>query len=276
MSIVHLHLVSDSTGETVHSLGRACAVQFESVDIQEHLWPLTRSNEQIDAVLQGVKKNPGLVLYSLVEEDVRKTLDDGCREQGVPTVSVLDPIFAAFANHLGLHKRGLPGRQHVLDEEYFQRIDAMQFALAHDDGQGVYDIDESDVILTGVSRTSKSPTCIYLANRGVKAANVPYVPGIALPEELLALKGENCPLIVGLTKDPAQLVQIRRNRLRMIEEHADTDYVDLETVREEVSTARRFFNERGWPIIDVSRRSIEETAAAILQKMEQRQSTKDE
>ena len=163
-------------------------------------------------------------------------------------------------------------RQHILDDEYFQRIDAMQFALNHDDGQGLWNLAASDVILTGVSRTSKSPTCLYLANRGLKAANVPIVPGVPLPDELLAFTNQpNEPLVIGLTKDPARLVQVRRNRLRMISEDRDTDYVDLETVRSEVNSARRVFMDQGWPIIDVTRRSIEETAASILQVYESRE-----
>ena len=272
MSQVHVHLISDSTGETVHSLARACFVQFEDVVVQEHSWPLIRTAAQVEKILQGIAKAPGPVLYTLVNKDVRERLEEGCRGLGVPTISVMDPIIAAFSKYLGVESRGLPGRQHILDDEYFQRIDAMQFALNHDDGQGLWNLGASDVILTGVSRTSKSPTCLYLANRGLKAANVPIVPGVPLPEELLAFKnGPNEPLVVGLTKDPARLVQVRRNRLRMIADDRDTDYVDLETVRSEVNSARRLFMDQGWPIIDVTRRSIEETAASILQVYESRE-----
>lgn len=272
MSQVHVHLISDSTGETVHSLARACFVQFEDTHVQEHSWPLIRTAAQVEKILQGISGSPGPVLYTLVNKDVRTRLEEGCRELGVPTISVMDPIIAAFSKYLGVESRDLPGRQHILDDEYFQRIDAMQFALNHDDGQGLWNLAASDVILTGVSRTSKSPTCLYLANRGLKAANVPIVPGVPLPEELLAFKNQpNEPLVIGLTKDPARLVQVRRNRLRMISEDRDTDYVDLETVRSEVNSARRTFMDQGWPIIDVTRRSIEETAASILQVYESRE-----
>ncbi len=271
MSQVHVHLISDSTGETVHSLARACFVQFEDTHVQEHSWPLIRTAAQVEKILEGIAQAPGPILYTLVNKDVRTRLEDGCRELGVPTISVMDPIIAAFSKYLGVESRDLPGRQHILDDEYFQRIDAMQFALNHDDGQGLWNLAASDVILTGVSRTSKSPTCLYLANRGLKAANVPIVPGVPLPDELLAFTNQpGEPLVIGLTKDPARLVQVRRNRLRMISEDRDTDYVDLETVRSEVNSARRVFMDQGWPIIDVTRRSIEETAASILQVYESR------
>jgi regulator of PEP synthase PpsR (kinase-PPPase family) len=269
---VHVHLISDSTGETVHSLAKACLVQFEDTDVVEHSWPLIRTAAQVDKILLAVSQNPGIVLYTLVNKDVRERIDTGCRQLAVPAISVLDPIIAAFSKYLGEESRDMPGRQHLLDDEYFERIEAMQFALNHDDGQGLWNLAASDVILTGVSRTSKSPTCLYLANRGIKAANVPIVPGVPLPAELLTFTNKpNEPLVVGLTKDPARLVQVRRNRLRMISEDRETDYVDLETVRAEVNAARRTFVEQGWPIIDVSRRSIEETAASIMQHLETRE-----
>ncbi len=272
MTQVHVHLISDSTGETVHSLAKACLVQFEDTHVVEHSWPLIRTAAQVDKILMAVSQNPGIVLYTLVNKDVRERIDTGCRQLGVPAISVLDPIIAAFSKYLGEESRDMPGRQHLLDDEYFERIEAMQFALNHDDGQGLWNLAASDVILTGVSRTSKSPTCLYLANRGIKAANVPIVPGVPLPAELLTFTNKpDEPLVVGLTKDPARLVQVRRNRLRMISEDRETDYVDLETVRAEVNAARRTFVEQGWPIIDVSRRSIEETAASIMQHLETRE-----
>ena len=269
---VHLHLVSDSTGETVHGLARACIVQFEGVHGEEHLWTLIRSPAQLDRVLDAIRRTPGIVMFTLVNDEMRQKLVAACREIQVPCLSVLDPFIDSFASYLGRASRDQPGRQHALDAEYFGRIDAMQFALTHDDGQGLWNLRNADVVLTGVSRTSKTPTCIYLANRGIKAANVPFVPGVGLPDELLAIgsaPGE--PLVVGLTKDPARLVQIRKNRLRMIADANDeTDYVDLDTVTEEVATCRRLCTQRGWPVIDVSRRSIEETAAAVLKHYEKR------
>jgi regulator of PEP synthase PpsR (kinase-PPPase family) len=258
----HLHLVSDATGETVRNVVRACLVQFEGIDVVEHMWPLVRTKGQLDKVLEAIGKQPGLVLFTVVDTSLRTALTNGLRKLKVPHTSVLDPIMGSLANYLGLQSRNLPGRQHELDAEYFSRIDAMQFVLAHDDGQATWDLDHADVVLVGVSRTSKTPTCIYLANRGIKAANVPLVPGAAVPSELLEARH---PLIVGLTKDPVSLVQIRRNRLRTLNESENTDYTDLEIVKQELAAARRLFSEHDWPTIDVTRRSIEETAAAILQ-----------
>ena len=267
MTMHHLHMVSDATGETVHSVVRACMVQFEGVQVAEHMWSLVRSRAQLDKVLTMIAEQPGMVLFTLVDKQLQSHLVNELRKLKVPHISVLDPVIGALASHLGLQSRNLPGRQHELDAEYFSRIDAMQFVLTHDDGQATWDLDHADIVLVGVSRTSKTPTCIYLANRGIKAANVAVVPGMVIPPEL----GEaRHPLIVGLTKDPVRLVQIRRNRLRTLNESEDTDSTDLDTVKRELGAARRIFTEHGWPVIDVTRRSIEETAAAILQLYDER------
>jgi [pyruvate, water dikinase]-phosphate phosphotransferase / [pyruvate, water dikinase] kinase len=255
----HLHLVSDSTGDTVHSVARACLVQFDAQAI-EHVWSMVRTPGQLDRVIASVEANPGIVLYTLVNDTLRQALQEGCRRLQVTTIPVLDPVLGAMAAFLGRESRGLPGKQHLLDNEYFARIDAMTFAINHDDGQSSWGIDDSDVCLVGVSRTSKTPTSLYLANRGIKAANVPFVPGVPLPPELISAKK---PLIVGLTNDPERLIHLRRNRLSMLDHNGETDYTDLEAVRAEVREARRVFAEHHWPVIDVTRRSIEETAAAI-------------
>ena len=268
----HLHLVSDSTGDTVHSVARACLVQFEDAEAIEHIWSMVRTKAQIDRVVAGVEANPGVVLFTLVNESLRSALQDGCRRLGVLVIPVLDPVIGALASHLGRQSRGLPGRQHLLDNEYFARIDAMTFALNHDDGQSSWGLNDADVVLVGVSRTSKTPTCIYLANRGIKAANVPIVPGVALPPELAAATR---PLIVGLTNDPERLIQVRRNRLSMLHQDESTDYTDIEAVRSEVTQARRLFAQNHWPVIDVSRRSIEETAASILKLLARRHGTEE-
>jgi hypothetical protein len=260
MNKFHLHLVSDATGETVQSVARACLVQFAEAEPQEHMWPLVRSPRQLDEVIDGIQTNPGFVLFTLVNDENRNRLVEACRKLQIPCLSVIDPIIAAFRGYLNAESRGLPGRQHVLDEEYFSRIEAMEFALIHDDGQSAWSLDQADVVLIGVSRTSKTPTCMYLANRGVKAANIPVVPNVPLPQELFDLEG---PVIVGLNKDPRRLVQIRRNRLNMLQQDGETDYVNPEAVAEEVSYAHRLFTSQKWPVIDVSRRSIEETAAEI-------------
>jgi len=258
----HLHLVSDATGETLNSVARACLVQFEGVDPEEHVWSLVRTKGQMDKVLRGIEEHPGPVLFTLVNTGLRDQLMEGCRRLDVPCIAVLDPVIHRLATWFEVAIRGRPGLQHVLDAEYFERMDAMNFALAHDDGQLTEDLNLADVVLVGVSRTSKTPTCIYLANRGIKAANVPVVPGCPVPPSLLSATR---PLVVGLTKDPTQLVQVRRNRLRMIaKDQSETEYVDPESVREEVSMARKLCQRQGWPVIDVSRRSVEETAATIM------------
>ena len=262
MTIHHLHLVSDATGETINSVARACLVQFEGVEPIEHVWSLIRTKGQMTKVLSRIDENPGPVLFTLVNEPLRDQLIEGCRHLDVPYIAVLDPVIHQLANCFGVEISGQPGLQHVLNAEYFGRIDAMNFALSHDDGQMPDQIDKADVVLVGVSRTSKTPTCIYLANRGLKAANIPVVPGCPLPDMLL---GVTQPLVIGLTKDPARLVQVRRNRLGMIAQGQDeTDYVDPEAVREEVAFARKLFHKHDWPVIDVTRRSIEETAATIM------------
>ncbi len=267
MTRFHLHLVSDSTGDTVHSVARACLVQFENSEAIEHIWSMVRTKAQIERVVSGIGANPGVVLYTLVDETLRAPLVEGCRRLQVPAIPVLDPVIAALGAYLGSQARGLPGQQHLLDSEYFQRIDAMTFALTHDDGQAAWGWNDADVILVGVSRTSKTPTCIYLANRGIKAANVPLVPGTEPPPELFRLSR---PLIVGLANDPERLIQVRRNRLTQFRQEERSDYTDIEAVRQEVAAARRLFNEHQWPVIDVTRRSIEETAAAVLKLLARR------
>jgi regulator of PEP synthase PpsR (kinase-PPPase family) len=264
----HVHLVSDSTGETVSSVARACLVQYEGIFVQEHVWSLIRTPGQMDKVMQAVERDRGPVLYTLVDPDLRDAVRDHCRKLQLPCVGVLDQAMSVLAVHFHSKSEQWPGRQHQLDDGYFDRIDAMHYTLAHDDGQSTHDLEEADVILVGPSRTSKTPTCVYLANRGIKAANIPFVPGMALPPELFAATR---PLVVGLTNDPERLIQVRRNRLSMLHQDERTDYTDVESVREEVATARRLFTERQWPVIDVSRRSIEETAAAVLKLLARRQ-----
>lgn len=268
MKEFHLHLVSDATGETINSVARACVIQFDQVRPIEHFWNLVRTSHQLDLVLEGIGANPGLVMFTLVDESLRRRLQEFCREQQVPCIPVLDPLINALAAYLGRESQSQPGKQHALDAEYFGRMAAMEYTLAHDDGQSSWDLHEADVILLGVSRTSKTPTCVYLANRGIKAANVPIVPGCPLPAELELVSR---PLIVGLTKDPDRLIQIRRNRLRLLNQGEGSDYVDPDLVKQEVVEARRLYSRKGWPVIDVTRRSIEETAAEIVMLLTRRQ-----
>lgn len=272
MKNLHLHLVSDATGETINNVARACLVQFPEVEPIEHTWSMVRSERQLKKVLDGIAANPGLVLFTFVDDSLRTALEEGCRGLNVPCIAVLDPVLGALASFFHMTARHIPGRQHMLDSEYFARIEAMNYVLAHDDGQMTRDLDKADVVLIGVSRTSKTPTSLYLANRGIKAANVPYVPGVPLPPEVETLTR---PLVVGLTCDPNALVQVRRNRLRMINDTEETSYTDIDTVKSEVTAARQLFARHGWPVLDVSRRSIEETAAAIMQMLAERQEAQE-
>ena len=268
----HIHLVSDATGETINSIARACLVQFEKVQAQEHFWSLIRSPRQLDMVMEGIRAWPGLVLYTFVDENLRRKLEEFCRSQNITSIPVLDPILKSMASHFGEASAQAPGKQHALDADYFARIDAMDFALAQDDGHGTERLADADVIILGVSRTSKTPTCIYLANRGIKAGNIPLIPGHPMPAEITKLTK---PMIIGLTKDPDNLVEIRRNRLHLLQQNEQTSYIDLEKVHEEVQTARRFFARIGCPVIDVTRRSIEETSAEIMMLLNKRSLEKE-
>jgi [pyruvate, water dikinase]-phosphate phosphotransferase / [pyruvate, water dikinase] kinase len=261
MSKFHLHLVSDATGETVTAVARAALVQFEGAEAIEHLWTLVRTRGQLMRVVERIAEHPGLVMFTVVDHVLRELLIEECRRRQIVSVSVLDPVLAALAGYLGAESQERPGGQHMLNAEYFHRIDAMQYCMSHDDGQNIERLNEADVVLVGVSRTSKTPTCIYLANRGIKAGNVPIVPKLPLPPVLSELDG---PMVVGLTASPERLVQIRRNRLLSLKADAETDYVDMEAVQQETALARRLFAQNGWPVIDVTRRSIEETAAAVM------------
>jgi [pyruvate, water dikinase]-phosphate phosphotransferase / [pyruvate, water dikinase] kinase len=257
----HLHLVSDSTGETLNAVAKAACAQFDMGHPIEHVYPLVRSRKQLERALLEIEGAPGLVLHTMVNQELREVLEAKCRELGQPSVAVIDPVMDLLGSYLGAEVSHRPGAQHELDAKYFKRIDALNYTMAHDDGQSAETLERADVVLVGVSRTSKTPTCIYLANRGIKAANVPIVLGVSLPEQIHTIAG---PLIVGLLASPERLIQIRRNRLLSLNEEAETDYVDLDAVRAEVAFARRLFGEKGWPVIDVTRRSIEETAAAVI------------
>lgn len=268
MSQLHLHLLSDSTGETLEVVAKACLAQFDGVDVLRHFWPMVRSEGHLDRVLDDIERRPGLVLYTLVNNNIRRELERNCRRRGIHAVSALDPVIDALSAVLGQQAKARPGRQHALDAAYFARVDAIQFSIAHDDGLGADNWEEADIVLAGVSRTSKTPTSIYLANRGYKVANIPLVPASPPPPSLFGLRH---PLVVGLTAGTDRLIQIRRNRLLSLNEKAETDYVDLDAVNEELAFARRIFADNGWPVIDVTRRSIEETAFAIVKLCEQRE-----
>lgn len=267
-SRIDLHLISDATGETLNSLARACLSQFEGIAAVQHRWPLIRSRFQLDRVLAGIEHEPGPVLYTLTDRSLRSELESFCERVGLPAVSVLDPTLDMLMAYAGTGIAGKPGRQHVLDADYFRRIDAMHYVLAHDDGQGDGGIIEADVILVGVSRSSKTPTSFCLANRGIKAANVPLVPGVA-PPAVLERAGRP---IIGLTLAVDALIAIRRHRLRVDSGSgmhvSENTYVEPESVKAELVAARRLCAEHSWPVIDVTRRSIEETATTVIQLMD--------
>ena len=258
----HVHLVSDSTGETLSTLLKASAARFETARPLEHVASLVRSHVQLDKVLARIEQAPGLVMFTIVDASMRRRLEVKCAELQVPAISVLDPLLNAVADYLGLEQTMRAGGQYELDEDYFRRISAVDYTLAHDDGQMVWDLESADVVLVGVSRTSKTPTCMYLANRGVKAANVPLVPTQDPPEELARLRN---PLVVGLTAAPDRLSSIRQTRLGNLAAEQDAEsYTDTGAVRTEVQKAKRYFARHRWPVIDVTKRSVEETAAKIL------------
>jgi regulator of PEP synthase PpsR (kinase-PPPase family) len=267
-SFFHLHLISDSTGETLVTVARAARAQYTNVSAVEHVYPAIRSNKQLDQVLAGIEEEPGVVLYTLLDEALIERLEDKCQDLGLPCLSILGPVLQLFQSHLAIESTQRIGAQHVLDSEYFKRMDALNYTMMHDDGQLTDGLERADVVLVGVSRTSKTPTSIYLANRGVKTANVPLVPGVPIPAQLEALER---PLVVGLYASPERIVQIRQNRLLGLNAgQEDGQYVNRDAVAEEVIFSRRLCAKYNWPIIDVTRRSIEETAAAVIALLRER------
>jgi len=264
----HLHMISDSTGETLIMVARAVAAQYSNVTPVEHVYPLVRSQKQLDRVLAEIEEAPGIVLFTLLEKDLVERLEAKCKEINIPSLSIIGPVMDLFRAYLGRETSKRVGAQHTLNAEYFKRIDALNYSMMHDDGQHPEGLEEADVVLIGVSRTSKTPTSIYLANRGVKTGNVPLVPGVPLAPQVEALTR---PLVVGLYASPERIVQIRENRLLGLKAHRDGDqYIDKTAVAEEISFSRRLCARHSWPMIDVTRRSIEETAAAVMRLLTER------
>ena len=242
--------------------GRAAAAQFQGAQALEHVYPLIRNRKQLFGVLDAIDGAPGIVLYTIVDAELASIIELRCRDMGLPCVSVLEPVINVFQSYLGAPSRRRVGAQHEMNEEYFRRIDALNFTMDHDDGQLPPDFDEADLVIIGISRTSKTPTSIYLANRGIKTANIPIVYGIPLPPALLAAKK---PLVVGLIASVDRIAQIRQNRLLGTTTNFQNEhYTDRALISEELKYARSLCERHNWPVIDVSRRSIEETAAAIL------------
>jgi len=268
----HLHMISDSTGETLITVARAVAAQYSNVSPVEHVYPLIRSQKQLDRVLAEIEEAPGIVLFTLLEKDLVERLEAKCQEINIPSLSIIGPVMQLFQAYLGTETSRRVGAQHTLNAEYFKRIDALNYTMIHDDGQHVEGLEDADIVLVGVSRTSKTPTSIYLANRGVRTANVPLVPGIPIPHQLETLTK---PLVVSLHASPERLIQIRQNRLLGLGAKAGDDaYTDRQAVTEEVAFARKLSLKFNWALLDVTRRSIEETAAAIMKLYADRQRQK--
>ncbi len=258
----HLHLISDATGETLTAVAKAAAVQYAQIRAIEHVHPLIRTKKQLERVLQEIESAPGIVLYTIVNPELADELNTCCKTLNIPCVPILDGIMKVFESYLGAPSRPTVGGQHVLDAEYFRRIDALNFTMIHDDGQLPDDLDEADIVVVGISRTSKTPTSIYLAQRGYKTANVPLVPEIPLPAQL---EQKSRAFIVGLVASPERISHVRRNRVINLGDRDLKDYVDRDSIEEEITFSRRLYTRNRWPVIDVTRRSVEETAAAILQ-----------
>ncbi len=259
---LQLHLVSDSTGETVHQVTRAALAQFNNVKISEHIWTLVRTPAHVETIGMAIKRNPGILIYSVVDGDTRIQIEKICRQAGIPSISVLDPLVTLLTSVLGYEGSGRPGRQHKMDNAYFERMAAVEFAVNHDDGINMERLAEAQILLVGVSRTSKTPTAMYLANRGYRVANYALVPHVGFP--LKYVEGKTSLFIVGLTTDAKRLLQVRRNRLQHLSDNSNESYADFDSINDELTTARKLFSSQGWPVLDVSRRSVEETAAAII------------
>lgn len=263
----HMHLVSDATGETLNTVARAATAYYAGYQPIEHIYTLVRTSKQLDRVISELEKQPGIVLFTIADHNLKQEIERRCEAMGTPCISILDPVIASLATYLNAKSKPQIGGQHVLNAEYFKRIDALNYTMAHDDGQMIADLDDADVILLGISRSSKTPTSIYLANRGIKTANVPLVPGVKPPPALLNVKK---PLVVGLVASAERIAQIRRHRLLTLNEGRDTTYTDRKAITQEILDMRKLCSANSWPVIDVTRRSIEETAAAVLNLLNQK------
>jgi len=265
--IINLHLISDSTGETLSSVARAVLSQFEKVESNDFIWSLIRTKPQLDRVLEAISKKPGIVLYTIMHDDLVEDLRKECYKLQLPCIPVLSHIIAEFSNYLKENISHAVGRQHLIDNEYFSRVDAISYTITHDDGQSSWDLYEADIIIVGVSRTSKSPTSVYLSCRGYKVANIPFVSIETIPTSLFEIKK---PLIVGLIINPEKLAQIRQSRLTSIGQEVSNNYIEIESIKEEIAESRKLFNRLNCPVIDVTKRSVEETSAKIIQLLQEK------
>lgn len=266
-SYFHLHLISDSTGETLTTIAKAAVVQYSRLKPIEHVYPLIRSKRQLGRVLKEVEQAPGIVLYTIVNKELSEDIERECKRLKVPSLHVLQPIMKTFESYLGAPHSAVVAGQHVVDAEYFRRIDALNFTMAHDDGRLPEDLNQADIVILGISRTSKTPTSIYLAQRGYKTTNLPLVPGIPLPNQLIEPHGS---FVIGLIAAPDRIAEIRRNRVQLLSDRALGGYVDRTEIANEINYSKQLFARYNWPFIDVTRRSIEETAATIIKMLHDR------
>ncbi len=264
---INIHLISDSTGETLSSVARAVLSQFEGVESNDFIWPLIRTKSQLEKVMESIAKDPGIVMYTILQDELTELLKKQCYELQIPCIPVLSSIITEFSNYLGMNISHTIGRQHLLDAEYFSRVQAISYTINHEDGQWGWDLYDADIVIVGVSRTSKSPTSVYLSCRGYKTANIPFVGIETIPSTLYNLKN---PLIVGLIINPEKLVQIRQSRLASMGQEVNNDYIDIESIKNEIAESRKLFSKLNCPIIDVTKRSVEETAAKIIQLLQEK------
>jgi regulator of PEP synthase PpsR (kinase-PPPase family) len=264
----HMHLVSDATGETLNTVARAATAYYSSYRPIEHIYALVRTPKQLAKALDSITREPGIVLFTLVDLGIRRQLEAHCDTLGVPCISILDPVISSLAQYLNTASNPQVGRQHALDAQYFKRIDALNYTMSHDDGQGLSGLNDADVVLLGISRTSKTPTCIYLAQRGIRAANMPIVPSLPVPEQLYTLTK---PMVIGLVASAERIAQIRRHRLLTMKESRETTYADARSITDELVFMKNLCAKLDCPMIDVTRRSVEETAATVQNLLNERQ-----
>jgi regulator of PEP synthase PpsR (kinase-PPPase family) len=268
-SMFHMHLVSDATGETLVAIAKAATVQYQNIRAIEHVHPLVRTQRQLKRVLSDIEQEPGIVLYTVVNKALVVELEQHCQRLKIPCLAVLQPIMQIFESYLGAPQTPTVAGQHVLDADYFRRIDAMNFTMAHDDGRLPDNLSDADIILLGISRTSKTPTSLYLAQRGYKTTNLPLVPQVALPEQLME---PHTAFVVCLIANVDRIADVRRNRAALMADRDLESYVDRDMITAEIAYTRKVAAQYGWPIIDVTRRSIEESATMILKLLQDRKS----
>jgi len=262
-STYQIYLISDSTGETLDRIFLALKAQFKNIEYKVHSYSFTRTENQILKILEDAKKNENsVILYTIVDNNLAKCLANASEEKRIPCFGVLGNLILNFSKILNQKASHEPSGQHVLNEEYYDRIEAIQFTMNHDDGNLLNDIEKSDIILVGVSRTSKTPTSIYLANKGFKTSNIPLVNENSLPNKLKENPQITC--VIGLNTEPERLVDLRKNRMNSLKETENTNYTSIENIKKEIIDAKKTFQKYRWPTIDVTRKSVEETAASII------------